>query len=170
MHSAVMKAAFECHIGRISRYCRRRLCYAQSADEATRQIFLEFAERFDDPDSPEGDFETRVWLYRAANRVIGEHLHRTRRQRQIQMQSQHERTGAYPDASGTTGTIDALTLSAAIEQLPPSQQDVAALRFYEGLGTREIGEILGRGHRAVKAKLVKATMKLSQHLTQWLPK
>jgi RNA polymerase sigma-70 factor (ECF subfamily) len=55
-------------------------------------------------------------------------------------------------------------LSAAIEELPPAQQEVISLRFIAGLSISEVAKIAGKSEGTVKALQFNATISLRKIL------
>lgn len=58
------------------------------------------------------------------------------------------------------------TIHAAIEQMPEVNQQVIQLRFFDGLSTQEIAELIGRTDRAVAGLLYRSLSKLKELLAE----
>jgi RNA polymerase sigma-70 factor (ECF subfamily) len=110
-------------------------------------------------------FERRAafgtWLYRlAVNRCL-DHLRSAASRRKALTRSFEE--SPEPVAVDET-TARRLDLERAILQLPPSYRSAFLLHDVEGLGHREVAEILGVAEGTSKALVHKARVKLREHL------
>ena len=58
----------------------------------------------------------------------------------------------------------------SLDMLPPKQKMAVILRYYEGLGYREIAEVLDTTNKGVERLLSRARAKLASHLDEFLEK
>ncbi len=110
-----------------------------------------------------GQASFSTWLYRIAVNLCLNHLRATRREDPMEVD------GNLPDVRGDA--LDGLlaaerdrALAAAIETLPPQQRATLTLRAYQGLGHREIAEILGCAEGTAKANYFHAVRALQRKL------
>ena len=67
-------------------------------------------------------------------------------------------------APGTTDHVDALDLRRALDALDDDLRVVVALRFYVGMDSTEIGELLGIAPATIRGRLRRALLRLRQTL------
>ena len=157
-------AAFEVLVGRyqplILRLTRRMTRNAEDAEDLAQDAFVQ---AFRSLAGFHGQASFSTWLYRiAVNRCLN-HLRAARREDPVEVD------GNIPDARGDS-LADLLAaerhraLAAAIEELPPQQRATLTLRVYQGLGHREIAEILDCAEGTAKANYFHAIRRLQRKL------
>jgi len=110
-----------------------------------------------------GQSSFSTWLYRIAVNLCLNHLRATRREDPMEV------NGNVPDArEDSLARLLAAerdrALAAAIEELPPQQRVTLTLRVYQGLGHREIAEILDCAEGTAKANYFHAIRTLQRKL------
>lgn len=90
---ARFRRVFDAYHDRVYSYCRRR-CDAETAREATSEIFLTAWRRF--ADMPDGD-RMLPWLYGVARRVLANEFRRQKRYRNLVDRVRPLGRPAYPD-------------------------------------------------------------------------
>lgn len=104
-----------------------------------------------------------AWLYRIAHNLVGDYRRRAMREKQQTdnraVEDLHSRNGSSPDGdpAGMVGDVD---LRAALAGLPDTQRDVLILRFFAGLSTPEIAEVMGKQPAAVYSLQARAVASL----------
>ena len=100
-----------------------------------------------------------AWLYRIAHNLVGDYRRRALREKQQTddraVEDLHSRNGSDP-----AGMIEDLDLRAALQTLPDTQRDVLILRFFVGLSTPEIAEVMGKRPTAVYSLQARAVASL----------
>ena len=92
-----------------------------------------------------------AWLYRIARNAIIDRARRQRTQVSFEDALRHPDADRVVDPDATLfREVDAQTLRQAIRRLTPLQQEVVVLRYVEGLDTRSIGRIIGKGEGTVR--------------------
>ena len=71
----------------------------------------------------------------------------------------HSRSGSGPEGD-PAGMIEDLDLRTALQALPDSQRDVLILRFFVGLSTPEIAQVMGKQPTAVYSLQARAVASL----------
>lgn len=104
-----------------------------------------------------------AWLYRIAHNLVGDYQRKTLRERRQASERAFEVTshtnGAHPSGD-PAGLVEDLDLRAALQNLPDNQRDVLILRFFVGLSTPEIAEVLGKQAAAVYSLQARAVASL----------
>jgi len=137
---------FERWAPRILRMLQRDLVRGEEAADLVQQTFLQLHRARADfrPGS-----RLRPWLYTIALNLGRQHLRRLGRRGDASL--------ADPDAFAAAGRdpeapLQDDELRALLATLPPAQREVIVLHWFEGLGFREIGEIVGATPTAVKVR------------------
>lgn len=104
-----------------------------------------------------------AWLYRIAHNLVGDYRRKAlREKRQTDdraVEDLHSRNDSSADCD-PAGMIEDLDLRAALQTLPDSQRDVLILRFFVGLSTPEIAEVMGKQPTAVYSLQARAVASL----------
>jgi RNA polymerase sigma-70 factor (ECF subfamily) len=107
----------------------------------------------------EGRSSVKTWLYRIVTRTaIDERRGRQRRE----ALSGAAPSGSYDGAASAEAYLALRELSGWLSGLPAEQRSALVLRALEGLGNREIAEILGCSEGAVEQRLVRARAALRE--------
>jgi RNA polymerase sigma-70 factor (ECF subfamily) len=157
-------AAFELLVRRyqqtILRLTQRMTRNVEDAEDLAQDAFVQ-AYRFLASFHGQSSFST--WLYRIAVNLCLNHLRVSRREDPMEV------NGIVPDArEDSLARLLAVerdrALAAAIEELPPQQRATLTLRVYQGLGHREIAEILDCAEGTAKANYFHAIRTLQRKL------
>jgi len=161
-------ALFEMHKRRVYSLCLRMTGNTAEAEDLTQEAFLQLFRKIT---TFRGESAFSTWLHRLAVNVVLMHL----RKKGLQQVSLDE-----PDSSQDepvkrdygdhdrrlTGSIDRISLSRAIADLPPGYRTVFVLHDVEGYEHNEIAEIMNCSVGNSKSQLHKARMKLRERLRQ----
>lgn len=143
---------------RLERFCAQLLRNRHDAEEIVQDVFARLVaepQRFDLKKAPE------VLLFRMArNRCID-------RSRKREARNNVDLDPVAPDTCGTDtcGPGDHDELAAALASLPDGERETLLLTAVEGLGYREVAEILGCSLGTVAARRCTAIRKLRERLT-----
>lgn len=129
------------------RFYRLAYSYVKNSEDAmdvVQDAILKAYEKY----STLRDAETiKTWFYRILVNTSIDAL------RRLRPTSGSEVLDLLPAKDGEGPVLDAMTLSQAIERLPPQQKTVIILRFYEDMKLTEIAEITGSTLSATKNRL-----------------
>ena len=146
--------------GRIYGYCARRLYRSDLAEDAASACFLRFVEQYERIRG-KSYIELRNWLYGLASNAVAKTLRDEKHMRLIQADVAQNLSVAMPPGDDM---LDLPAVYLAMTRLRDDERETLILRFCEGLTTREIAEILGQGHSAVRMRLSRAVKKLRRNL------
>ncbi len=107
----------------------------------------------------------RCWLFRIACNEINSHFRtagrHTRAVEYLKQQPADEQPDVGADCAEDEENARKITfLNEAIAALKPDQQDILTLRFFEGLNSEQIGDVLGMKAATVRSRLARALQKL----------
>lgn len=144
-------------------YCAYRLFGKNLAEDATSSVFLRLAEEYP---KLRGRSKTdiRNWLYGTAGNVVARYLADAQRQKAALSELAREREGASARPFEDSEKLDWPVLYEAIRKLKPRDQEVIALRYFQGFETSVIAKMTGTRHVAVRVRLSRAVKKLRQEL------
>ena len=161
-------ALFETHKRRVYSLCLRMTGNTAEAEDLTQEAFLQLFRKIT---TFRGESAFSTWLHRLAVNVVLMHL----RKKGLQQVSLDEGESSqdepvkrdYGDHDRRlTGSVDRISLSRAIADLPPGYRTVFVLHDVEGYEHNEIAEIMNCSVGNSKSQLHKARMKLRDWLRQ----
>jgi RNA polymerase sigma-70 factor (ECF subfamily) len=161
-------ALFEMHKRRVYSLCLRMTGNTAEAEDLTQESFLQLFRKIS---TFRGESAFSTWLHRLAVNVVLMHL-RKKGLQQISLDdvdsSQDEPVKRdYGDNDRRLmGSVDRISLTRAIAELPPGYRTVFVLHDVEGYEHNEIAEIMKCSVGNSKSQLHKARMKLRDWLRQ----
>ena len=161
-------ALFEMHKRRVYSLCLRMTGNTAEAEDLTQEAFLQLFRKIS---TFRGESAFSTWLHRLAVNVVLMHL-RKKGLQQVSLDEADSSQGEpvkrdYGDHDQRLkGSIDRISLSRAIADLPPGYRTVFVLHDVEGYEHNEIAEIMNCSVGNSKSQLHKARMKLRDWLRQ----
>jgi RNA polymerase sigma-70 factor (ECF subfamily) len=139
----------------VHRYCHRRLADREAAEDATQTTFMR---AFSSLATCRDWDRFNHWLFAIAHNVITD-MQRSQRPARLDDQipvadNRHESPEDLAVAAAQHREMAAL-----LSQLPELQRDVVELRL-QGFADREIAEVLGKSHEAIRAAQHRALLQL----------
>jgi len=131
---------------------------APAAEEVTAAAFERAYRKRNRFDPERGD--PRAWLFGIARNAALDELRR--RGRQAELAAEPADIESFGPAEGTETRERRLAVSAALEQLDPSERELIALKFFAGLANAEIAQVLGLSESNAGTKLHRAMTKLRE--------
>ena len=129
-------------------------------DDLTQDIFINVLRSLP---NFEGRSQFRTWLRTLINRQVANYY----RQRERKIQGNCiEEIGEFAEAYyvGDAKHNERIAIRNALKKLPHHYQEVILLRFAEGLSFKEIAEVLGQNHEAVKSLFRRAIATLRNNI------
>ena len=133
---------------RIYAYIYRRVGDAHLAEDLTADVFVRIIRAIQAEHFWHTSFQ--AWLYRIAHNVVVDHYRRQPAERELELNEQPAPAEDSP-VSVLAERLDYQQLGAAIGRLTTDQQQVLALRFGEGMTTRETAEVMDKTVGAIEA-------------------
>jgi len=161
-------ALFETHRRRVYSLCLRMTGNTAEAEDLTQEAFLQLFRKIS---TFRGESAFSTWLHRLAVNVVLMHL-RKKGLQQISLdevdslQDEPVKRDYGDNDRRLMGSVDRISLSKAIADLPPGYRTVFVLHDVEGYEHNEIAEIMKCSVGNSKSQLHKARMKLRDWLRQ----
>lgn len=153
------------HQGSVRRYAARRVPLSD-VDEVVAEVFV-VAWRHRDR-LPE---QVGLWLLRAARNTVAHHYRAQQRRRRLadRLHTYADRAQYAPDpADAWAGTEATDAVTAALARLPPGDQEVLRLTYWEQLDTTDIAYVLECSPAAARVRVHRARRRLLAALPLWL--
>lgn len=148
---------------RIYRYVYRQIGDVETTRDLTAEVFKRFLQAVHEGKGPAEYLS--AWLYRVAHNLVVDHYRREQYRQHMPLDQD-----LYASGDNTGQTAENLVMAGnvrqALRQLTPDQQQVIALRFLEGLTTREVAKITGKPAGAIKSLQHRALAALQRQLLQ----
>ena len=157
-----LSASYEKYNGELLRYACRLLGDSATAEDCVSETFYRFLKAARDGMGPVENL--RAYLYRVAHNWITDHY----RSHPLRITSLDIEMDGDPEANPSRLVAEKLErerVRAAVQRLPPDQQQVIALRFVEGWSHEEVAAALGRSVEATRTLQRRALVSLRQLLT-----
>jgi len=132
----------------IYRYLYRRVQNAQVAEDLTGDVFVRMLRALQDGRFSNVSFES--WLYRIAHNIVIDHYRRgvSDKELDVELDEGQMADGEKLEAV-LTERLSHRSIRTAIAHLTPAQQEVLALRFGEGMATKDVASVMGKRPNAV---------------------
>ena len=151
--------AYDAFSDAIFRHCYFRVYDREHAKDLTQETFVrawEYAAQGN------GIKNIRAFLYRVAHNLIVDAARKRGRETSLDaLQEQGFDPGTSQDAA-VHGRIDAARMLHVVDRLEPQYREVILLRYIDGLGPKEISQILGESPNVVPVRLHRAIKELRQ--------
>lgn len=153
------------YVDDVYRFCAMRLGTREAAEDATSHTFFRALDRLDGYRG--GSF--RAWLFTIAHRTTIDAIRSYRPVWPLEHADIVPCAGPTPEDAALAGDEQRWLLS-LLGRLPPAQRQVVTLRL-AGLNDREIADVLGERHTAVRTRQSRALARLRElaRETGWLP-
>jgi len=159
-----LEAIFRAHHGAVYRAAYRITGNAMDAEDVLQTVFARLLKREDELDLSES---ASSYLHRAAVNAALDLLRRRQRARAVALDEVEDELvdDAGPAAERRRGGRElVLRLRQALARLSPKTAEIFALRYFEGVGNREISRLMGTSQTAVAVVLHRARRRLQKEL------
>lgn len=163
---AAYGALYEQYVDKIYRYVYFKVGQQAETEDLTSQTFMKAWDAI-------GDYEWRnhpfgAWLFRIAHNLVVDY-HRARRENVAldNATPQLERRASRDEVRPERVLAEMLTMERvrqAVGRLTEEQQQVLILRFFEGLSTGEVADIMGKRRGAIRGLQFRALSALREML------
>jgi len=132
---------------KIARYISIRIGNQAEAEDIAGEVFLKALESLDS--YQERGAPMQAWLFKIAHNLLVDYLRKVSKQKTIPIDTLEISDGVNMEEI-VERQLQSEELSQVMKQLTPAQREVIGLRFFAGLTSTEVGEILGKSSGAVR--------------------
>ena len=132
---------------RIARYVYVRIGDRTQAEDIASEVFLKALESI--KKYQERGLPMQAWLFKIAHNLVVDHLRGMRRHDAISSDGIEIRAESDPEVD-MERKMELERLAEAIKKLTEKQREVLRLRFFGGLTSKEVGNLLNRSDGAVR--------------------
>ena len=125
-------------------HIRRLVVYEADAEDILQEVFIKIYQKFD---TFKGDSSLFSWIYRLATNATLSFLRKKKEQNLSLDKAKLQKADSYFEY----GDREAVALQEAIHNLPPKQQTVFNLRYYDEMSFKQIAEITDSTESSAKA-------------------
>jgi RNA polymerase sigma-70 factor (ECF subfamily) len=154
------------YFDRIARYIYVRLGDRNEAENLAGEVFLKALESL--KSYKERGIPMQAWLFRIAHNVSVDHLRKRGKIATVPIDGVQIAAKEDPVATAEKN-IEMERVNEAIQKLTPEQREVVRLRFFGGLSSKEVGDILRKSDGAVREMQRSAVERLRSLLTSGVP-
>lgn len=155
-------ALYDKYFLRVYRYISQRVGTQQDVEDLTSQVFVEAMESLDDYHE-QGVFA--AWLFSIARRRVADHYRRS--VREPPLERVEARLWSSTDRTSESRVVQSDRLERLVEAfqaLALEKQEMVRLRFFAGLGYREIALLMDKSEGAVKMTVRRALEELRRRM------
>ena len=134
-------------------HIRRLVVYEADAEDMLQEVFIKIYQKFD---TFKGDSSLFSWIYRLATNATLSFLRKRKEQNLSLDKAKLQKADSYFEY----GDREAVALQEAIHNLPPKQQTVFNLRYYDEMSFKQIAEITDSTESSAKANYCFAKQKI----------
>ena len=134
-------------------HIRRLVVYEADAEDILQEVFIKIYQKFD---TFKGDSSLFSWIYRLATNATLSFLRKKKEQNLSLDKAKLQKADSYLEY----GDREAVALQEAIHDLPPKQQTVFNLRYYDEMSFKQIAEITDSTESSAKANYCFAKQKI----------
>lgn len=153
---------YDMYFNKVYKYIYFRIRRQVESEDLTQEVFIKALKAIGSYKS--GSTPFAAWLFRIAHNQLIDFV---RKYSKIQSTSLDEAAtiiGSDDPVADTERNMEIAQLAAAIEELPPAQQEVISLRFIAGLPISEVAKVAGKSEGTVKALQFNGTAALRKLL------
>lgn len=132
---------------KIARYISIRIGNQAEAEDIAGEVFLKALESLDS--YQERGAPMQAWLFKIAHNLLVDYVRKVSKQKTIPIDTLEISDGVNMEEI-VERQLQSEKLSQVMKQLTPAQREVIGLRFFAGLTSTEVGEILGKSSGAVR--------------------
>lgn len=146
-HKVTLTGLYEEYYDKIARYIFVRIGDQTEAEDLASEVFLRALKSLD---SYRGRAEQMpAWLFQIARNLVVDHLRKMSKRKTVPLDVTEVPGGPVVEDI-VERKMQLERLSQALKQLTPAQQEVIGLRFFAGLTSADVGQILGKSAGAVR--------------------
>jgi RNA polymerase sigma-70 factor (ECF subfamily) len=149
---------YDLYFDKVYKYMYFRMQKQVESEDLTQEVFIKALKAIGSYKPGKTPFA--AWLFRIAHNQMIDFVRKSDKYRSTSLDEVMNVAGNEDPVADVERSMEVAELSAAIEGLPPAQQEVISLRFIAGLSIAEVAKIAGKSEGTVKALQFNATISL----------
>ncbi len=159
-NEVVLASLYEEYYDKIARYVYVHIGDRTEAEDIAGEVFLRALDSL--KLYKERGIPMQAWLFRIAHNLMVDHLRKRAKHKTVPIDTLQIESDMSP-ATIAEKNIEFEKVNKAMEQLTPAQKEVIGLRFFGGLTSGEVGQILNKSDGAVR-EMQRAAIELLRKL------
>ena len=146
-NEACLSGLYDEYYDRIARYAFVRIGNTADAEDIASEVFLkalDSIDRYQDRGLP-----MQAWLFKIAHNLVVDYLRNKSKKSTLPLDT-IEIAGETDPAEKAEINLEMERVHTAMQSLTEEQREVVRLRFFGGLSSREVGELLNKNDGAVR--------------------
>lgn len=138
---------YEEYYGKVARYVFVRIGDRHEAEDLASEVFLKALESlktYQDRGLP-----MQAWLFRIAHNLVVDHFRKSSRQKVVTLENTELTDQSDPVEAAETN-LEIARVNQAMQSLSEDQREVIRLRFFGGLSSKEVSQVLNKSDGAVR--------------------
>lgn len=154
---------YEIYFDKVYRYMYFRIRKQAESEDLTQEVFIKALNAIGSYKAGKAPFA--AWLFRIAHNQMIDFVRKNEKYQSVSLDNVTVAISSNDPVLDAEKNMEIAELSAAINELPPAQQEVISLRFIAGLPISEVAKITGKKDGTVKALQFNATASLRKLLS-----
>jgi RNA polymerase sigma-70 factor (ECF subfamily) len=146
-NEATLANLYEEYYDKIARYAYTCIGDRAGAEDLAGEVFLRALESL--KSYQERGIPMQAWLFKIAHNLVIDHLRKTAKRQTVPIDTVQIESDADPMTIADTN-IEFEKVTVAMRQLTQQQREILRLRFFGGLTSKEVGDILNKSDGAVR--------------------
>lgn len=142
-----LASLYETHYDKIARYIYSHTGDRTESEDLASEVFLKALNSLKTYE--ERGMPMQAWLFRIAHNLIVDHLRKVKKYRMLPLETDVIVDETDP-VSTAENNIEIGRVKAAMQNLTEDQREVVRLRFFGGLSSQEVSQILNKSDGAVR--------------------
>lgn len=151
---------YDTYFEKLYRFIYSRVNNQQQAEDLTSQVFIKAWEKITTFRPQDGSF--RAWIYRIARNLVIDHYRTQKEITSLEVVEYHLKDDQPGLLQHTEQQIQYEMVMQKMQLLPEEHKQILILKFFQGLNSKEIGEIMGKRPGAVRAMQMRALQGLAE--------
>jgi RNA polymerase sigma-70 factor, ECF subfamily len=145
---------------KVARYVFVRIGNRSEAEDLASEVFVKALDSL--TTYQERGLPMQAWLFRIAHNLVVDHLRKATRQKAVPLEDIQIYNESDPVAAAETN-LEMARVNQAMQSLTEDQIEVVRLRFFGGLSSKEVSQVLDKSDGAVR-EMQRASLEKLRHL------
>ncbi|MBT3363184.1 MAG: sigma-70 family RNA polymerase sigma factor [Chloroflexi bacterium] len=159
---AMLTSCFNQYFDRIARYIYVRLGDKAEAEDLASEVFLKAYKSLDT--FKKREVPMQAWLFKIAHNLLVDHHRKHSKMKTVQIDDKLQIADKSDPMQAAMANLEYGKVLKAMDKLTQDQRQVVELRFFGGLTSEEVGNVMNKSNGAVRQMQSHAIKRLRQLL------